>query len=123
MKYICVEDGKVISALDYEPNVPSTVSVSVISDEDYLKLINGDFYFDVVTKNIVDRGNEFRQRQQIEKNNAQERDFLNSTDWMVLRHIRQKSLGISTSLTEQAYLDLEQRRQDSANRVIKINTD
>ena len=29
--------------------------------------------------------------------NGQEREFLNSTDWKVLRHIRQKHLGIATT--------------------------
>ena len=91
MYYICVENDRVISVLDYEPNVPSTVSVTVLSNEDFAKLDNQTHYFDIETKR-----------------------YLDNTDWMVLRHIRQKALGIPTSLSESEYLDLELERNRRA---------
>jgi hypothetical protein len=36
---------------------------------------------------------------------------------MVLRHLRQRTLGVSTSLTEQQFLDLEQRRDQAAAKI------
>jgi hypothetical protein len=50
--------------------------------------------------------------------NAVEREFLNSTDWKVMRHLRQKALGEPTSLTEEQYLELEQQRSDAASRIV-----
>jgi len=41
--------------------------------------------------------------------NAQE--FLNATDWKVIRHLGQKALNIATSMTEEEYLALEAERQ------------
>jgi hypothetical protein len=49
--------------------------------------------------------------------NGQEREFLNSTDWKVLRHIRQKALNITTSLSDVEYTQLEQQREAAAVRI------
>lgn len=54
-----------------------------------------------------------------EKQNAEALKFLADTDYKVLRHIRQQALGISTTLTAQEYLELEQERQMAAEAVIK----
>jgi len=53
-----------------------------------------------------------------EKLNAVEREFLNSTDWKILRHLRQQALDLTTSLTEEQYLELEQQRQAAAARIV-----
>jgi hypothetical protein len=45
--------------------------------------------------------------------------YLESTDWMVLRHIRQKALGSVQSLTDEQYLELEQTRAEKATLVVK----
>jgi predicted nucleotidyltransferase len=50
--------------------------------------------------------------------NGLEREFLNSTDWQILRHIRQKALAITTTLTDTQYLELEQQRQAAAARIV-----
>jgi len=54
-----------------------------------------------------------------EKTNAEAQAFLDSTDFKVLRHIRQKSLGQQLSLSEDEYLALEQERSDAAERIVK----
>jgi hypothetical protein len=36
--------------------------------------------------------------------------FMDDTDWKVLRHLRQVTLEIDTTLTEEEYLDLEAER-------------
>ena len=43
--------------------------------------------------------------------------YLDSTDWQVLRHIRQCHLGEPTSLTSEAYTQLEKQRQQAANSI------
>lgn len=47
-------------------------------------------------------------------------EFLDSTDWQVLRHIRQQALGIATSLTAEEYLELEHQRQMAAESIVRI---
>lgn len=51
--------------------------------------------------------------------NKESLEFLASTDWMILRHLRQKALSQKTSLTEAEYLQLEQERANVASRVVK----
>ena len=115
MYYICVEDERVISVLDYEPNVPDTVQVVEISAEDFAKLDSKTHYFDIPTSTVIQYGAEYNnQRQQLQLNQTNEK-FLASTDWKVMRHIREKALGIPTSLSESAYLDLELTRQRAAD--------
>jgi len=46
---------------------------------------------------------------EVDKTEAQE--FLNNTDWKVIRHKEQEDLGIKTSLTSQEYLELIKLRQ------------
>lgn len=43
--------------------------------------------------------------------------FLNTTDYKVLRHIRQKALNLPLSMTEAEYLNLEQQRHDASLKV------
>jgi hypothetical protein len=57
------------------------------------------------------------QSQQVINEEAQK--FLDSTDFKVLRHIRQKALGQELSLSENEYLALEQERSNAAARIIK----
>ena len=51
--------------------------------------------------------------------NEEAQKFLDSTDFKVLRHIRQKALGQELSLSENEYLALEQERSNAAARIIK----
>jgi hypothetical protein len=50
--------------------------------------------------------------------NKEARNFLNSTDWMVMRHERQIRLQQSSSLTEEEFLALEQQRSDAAASIV-----
>ncbi len=119
MHYVCIEDNTVTSILGYEPNVPSTIKVVQITDEQYSSLMLGTHYFNISTDSVVPVASETLARKTQEQNNAVEREFLNSTDWKVLRHIRQKALGITTSLTEDEYLQLETQRQQAASRIVQ----
>lgn len=49
--------------------------------------------------------------------NQEHQKFLDETDWMVLRHIREKALGLETSISEGDYLDLEEERQSRAKEI------
>lgn len=118
MHYVCVENNTVISVLNYRPNVPSSVSITEITDDQHSKIIADTHKFDVATKTVILNPDYNANAKEQEQKNATEREFLRSTDWQVMRHIRQKALGQPTSLTESEYLELEQQRAAAASRIL-----
>jgi len=117
MKYVCVEDNKVISILKYAPNVPDTVTVVTITDEQYAGISARNLKFDTASMSVCPLSTEEQQIKQSETVNNNYRSFLNETDWKVLRHVREQALGITTSLTQEEYLDLEQQRENAARNI------
>lgn len=111
-----------ISIINYAPNAPAEINVYPITEVEKLGMDANTHYFDVTTHTVQPRPAEILQAEAaakaIELANAGYRVFLDSTDWQVLRHIRQQSLGITTSLTQQEYLDLENQRHQAALSVI-----
>jgi hypothetical protein len=118
MHYVCIEDNVVVSVLNYQPNVPSSVTVVEITDVQHAQIIAGTHKFDVLSKTVTDQDAEILTAAATQLSNAEDLEFLRSTDWKVLRHLRQKALGISTSLTDAEYLELEQQRNDAASRIV-----
>jgi hypothetical protein len=118
MHYVCIENNAISSILNYQPSVPNTVEVVTISDEDGKKLHDQTHIFDLNSKTVVPIDASITAQKEKEKLNGVEREFLNSTDWKILRHIRQKSLNITTTLTDAEYLALEQQRNEAATRIV-----
>jgi hypothetical protein len=116
--FVCIENNEVVSVLSYEPTVPETVDVVKITEDEFSLINSQTHYFDLVTRTVVPLPAADLDKKQQEKDNVVPREFLNSTDWQVLRHIRQTALGIPTSLTEEQYLELENQRQNAANSII-----
>lgn len=119
MHYVCIENNIVVGTLNYEPNVPNSVTVVQISDQQYHAIGQGTHFFNINTKTVDPVPVDVTAQKEQDFANAQEREFLNSTDWKILRHIRQKALGAPTSLTEEQYIELEQMRQQAAARIIQ----
>jgi hypothetical protein len=119
MYYICVEDDKVISILNYQPNVPDTVQVCEISDYDHDLLKKGNYYFNVVDMMVEMFPQEHLDLKTIEETKNEYRSNLSKTDWQVLRHIREKALNIKTTLSEDEYIALENLRQKWVNFINK----
>lgn len=117
MHYICVENNQIVSILNYQPSVPESVSITEITDDDYSLLENKTHYFNVVTNQVEPLTSEQIAQQQTFDENGQKKEFLNSTDWKILRHIREKALGVETSMTEEEYLELENQRQEIAKSI------
>jgi hypothetical protein len=117
MHYVCIEDNKVISILNYEPNVPSSVEVVEITDAQAAQIAAQTHYFDITSKSVTAVAAGITAQRAADIANGQEREFLNSTDWKVLRHIRQKALNIATSLSDAEYIQLEQQREAAAARI------
>lgn len=118
MHYICIENNSVIALLNYLPSVPGTVSVQEITDYQAEQLQAQTHKFDVASKTIIPVAGDLAAQKAQELANGQEREFLNSTDWKILRHIRQKALNITTSLSDAEYITLEQQRQAAAARIV-----
>jgi hypothetical protein len=116
--FVCIENNEVVSILSYEPNVPSSVEIVEITDAENQLIKDQTHYFDLVTRTVISLPTADLNKKAIEQENIQHMEFLNSTDWKILRHIRQKTLEISTSLTENEYLELENQRQIAANSII-----
>ena len=81
-----------------------------LNDSQKLEVIN---FLDTVTEN-----KEATAQLQL---NYDSQKYLNDTDWIVLRHLREKTLNKPTTLTDEAFIDLEQKRDDVANQVVKID--
>lgn len=118
MYYVCIENELVTSIMSYEPTVPSTVTVVTISDEQYAQIMAQTHKFDVLSKAVVAIASSELSQKELDKANAVLREFLNSTDWKILRHIRQKALNVATTLTDAEYIALEQQRNDAASQIV-----
>jgi hypothetical protein len=112
-----------LSIINYVANLPDGVNSLQITEAEKLGIDEGTHYFDLATLTVQSKAAEILQAEQaaetLRLSNLQYRAFLDSTDWQVLRHIRQQSLGIETSLTQQEYLDLEEQRHQAALSIIQ----
>jgi hypothetical protein len=117
MYYVCIEDNIVTTILNYRPNVPASIEVVEITDVNMADIENDTHYFNVDTKSVTPHSNAVITQKNIDTQNIEHKEFLSSTDWKVLRHTREKALGIETSLTEDEYLALEQERENAARAI------
>jgi hypothetical protein len=125
MYYVIIENGEISSVLPYEPSVPETHTVIEISDAEHNSIIIAKtHYFDLTDLTVKSYSQTHidtvaaKETQRI--TNAEKRYFLESSDWKVMRHLREKALGQTTTLTDQQYLDLEQSRADAAAAIVEI---
>jgi hypothetical protein len=118
MHYVCIENNQVTGIQSYEPAVPDTVSVVTITDEQHQQVMNQTHRFDVISRNVVAVDSAVLAEKEQYRLNGIEREFLNSTDWKILRHLRQKALNVPTTLTDAQYLELEQQRQAASARIV-----
>lgn len=116
--YVCIENNEITSILNYEPNVPASIVVRTITDTEARQINDGTHYYNIGDDDVQSLPqSELDALAQLEAN-VTAREFLSSTDWKVLRHIREKALGITTSLTESEYLALEQERQNASDSIV-----
>ena len=117
MHYVCLENEVVVSVLNYMPEVPDTVDVIEITDDQCRLLELRTHYFDIANRIILPVPDVELEKRQQETSNIESMHYLSSTDWLILRHLRQQTLGISPSLTEQEFLELEHRRNAAASMI------
>jgi hypothetical protein len=125
MYYIVIEDNKISGILNYEPNVPETHTVVEVTDDEHESIITAKTHYFDLTDNTIKSYSQTHLDTEAAKEtqritNAEKRKFLAESDWKVMRHLREKALGQSTSLTDQQYLDLEQARATAAAAIVEI---
>jgi hypothetical protein len=118
MHYVCIENNQVTGIQSYEPAVPDTVSVVTITNEQHQQIMNQTHRFDVASRTVVAVDSAVLAEKEQYRLSGIEREFLNSTDWKILRHLRQKALNVPTTLTDAQYIELEQQRQAAAARIV-----
>lgn len=123
MYYVLIENNEFRGVSDYKPNIGNddvevieydgiipksnmTIFEGELVDRESLTFINGRF---------IKRDYELEKQQEL---NKESRKYLNETDWLVLRHQDQIALGLDTSLKNEEYLDLLQKRQEARSQVI-----
>lgn len=120
MYYVCVSEGRISSIINYEPACVEPMRAYRISDLDYAQIQAQTHYFDVHMLCM----REMPEHVLLEKTNQEHNRaclrYLKDTDWQVLRHIRQRHLGLPTSLTEEDYTELELKRQQAADSIKKL---
>ena len=125
MRYVVVENNQIMGIMPYEPNIPETSVAIEITDEEYSSIITEKtHYFDTISLQVVAKLQTVIDQQIADDAqraiNTEKRFFLENTDWKVMRHMREKALGQTTTLTDQEYLDLEQARATAAAAIIEI---
>lgn len=123
MIYLIIENNNLVSVCDYEPNVgDDDVQVikysgkipkerilyidGKIKDSDNYLFLNGKY----VSKN------KSLELQVTENHDA--RSYLVQTDWLVIRHRDQVDLGLETSLSDDEYRELLEKRQTAREKVV-----
>lgn len=121
MFYYCIEDNIITSIMPYLPVVPISIEVVEVTNDEHASITAGTHRFDIANKKVIPHKQTFLNNKAktlvIETNNSLQRHFLDSTDWKILRHIRQKALDLPTNLTEQEYIALENDRQAAASQI------
>lgn len=117
MHYYCVENNQICSVSNYEPNVPASVSVYQVPDDIHERIQNKEWWFNLDSRTAEPLPAGVAAELEAGKTQHQKLAFLSSTDWKILRHLRQKALNIETTLAEHEYLDLEFKREQTARSI------
>ena len=127
MIYLLIENNNnLVGVCDYEPNIGNDdiqiikysgdipkerilyLDGKIVDSNNYVQ-INGKYVKN--TKAVADL---------LEKNkNA--KNYLTDTDWLVIRHRDQLALKLQTSLTEEQYIDLLNKRQEARGQVVEYD--
>lgn len=118
MYYVLVEGNRVSNIINYEPNVPDGIEVFAITDDQYILIANNTHYFSPKEKKVIEIPKEVAEHQLALKAKKNDKSFLAETDWKVLRHIRELALKLPTTLSEEEYITLEEKRQAVAKAIV-----
>ena len=124
MNYLLIENEKLVGVCDYEPNIGDddiqVITYSGNIPKERILYLNGK----IADSNnyVFINGNYVKRTKAIEtllQTNEEAKNYLNDTDWLVIRHRDQLALEQTTSLTNEQYLDLLAKRQAARERVVE----
>lgn len=122
MNYLLIENGTLVGVCDYEPNI-GTDNIQIIKysgniPKERILYLNGKI---VDNNNFVYTNGKYVKNTKmvsdlLEKNKSA-RNYLTDTDWLVIRHRDQLDLKLETSLNNEQYIDLLNKRQEARKQV------
>ncbi|MEE3350451.1 MAG: hypothetical protein VZR09_10485 [Candidatus Gastranaerophilaceae bacterium] len=124
MNYLLIENGQLVGVCDYEPNIGEddiqVIPYSGNIPRERILYINGKIED---SENYVFLNSKYVRKTKaitsLINTNEEAKNYLNKTDWLVIRHRDQLALGQTTSLTNEQYLDLLTKRQAARERVVE----
>ena len=124
MNYLLIENNQLVCVCGYKPNISDDniqiieyagsipaerilyIDGQIADSNDYI-ILNGKY-----VKNTAAVA-------ELVNTNREAKKYLNNTDWIVLRHRDQVDSGLETSLTQEQYIDLLNKRQAARERVVE----
>lgn len=108
--YVSVNGNKVVGY----SHTPEQSTFEYEANEDFL---NNPYKYKFENEKIV-LCEDLNKLTRARKSNREYKAFLDTTDWMVQRHRDQKDLGIETSLTNEEFSELLQKRQEAREAIV-----
>ena len=127
MNYLLIENENLVGICDYEPNI-SDDDIKIITysgniPQERILYIDGKI---VDSENYVFINGKYVKKTKAITNllntNTESKNYLNDTDWLVIRHRDQLDLKQKTSLTNEQYLDLLAKRQAAREKVVEYES-
>ena len=102
------EEGNELEAAEYElQNVMISPAVEAVYED---QIVPSEFEIEIldITAQVAQ-----------EQVNRESQAFLDSSDWKILRHLREQTLGLISSLTPEQFSALELARSEAANAIVR----
>lgn len=124
MNYLLIENGTLVGVCDYEPNLGND-NIQIIKysgniPKERILYLDGKI---VDSNNYVYLNGKYVKNTKavanILENNKTARNYLTDTDWLVIRHRDQLDLNLETSLNNDQYIDLLNKRQEARKQVVE----
>ena len=124
MVYLLIENNTLVGICDYEPNIGDD-NIQIIEysgdiPKENIIYINGEICNSDEYVFINEKyGKRTKGVSDLINTNIEAKNYLSDTDWLVIRHRDQLDLKLQTSLTEDQYHDLLNKRQAARERVVE----
>ena len=124
MNYLLIENETLVGVCDYEPNIGND-NIQIIKysgniPKERILYLDGKI---VDSNNFVFLNGKYIKNTKavanILENNKTARNYLTDTDWLVIRHRDQLDLNLETSLNNDQYIDLLNKRQEARKQVVE----
>lgn len=124
MNYLLIENETLVGVCDYEPNIGNDdiqiIKYSGNIPKERILYLDGKI---VDSNNFVYLNGKYVKNTKavanILENNKNARNYLTDTDWLVIRHRDQLDLNLETSLNNDQYIDLLNKRQEARKQVVE----